>query len=192
MTTCGPANPRQLTFFAEVTHAQNTAALEVTATANTPTSPVTFSAWSDDSALDGWSARMFLHQLLIGSRQHWKSSDTDALLSASTPRRLRASLGSGISLSGVIRLPGANSREPSFRTARMVRGLIRRALARGRSLRLLLRTEHDTIPVIVTFGPKGTDYASWKAKSASDLPDSLTTGLLDFLRRHAPPCSATH
>lgn len=68
----------------------------------------------------------------------------------------------------------------------MVQALIRRALARGRSFRLLLRTAHDTIPVIVTFGKKDEDYASWTATSAKPLPDSLLAGLLDYLKQHAP------
>lgn len=172
-------------------HAPGIAEPEATETATAPTCPDTSLPWSEDFALDGWSARMFLHQLLATSRPAWKPSDTDAWLSASTPLRLRASLGSGISLSAVIRSPHENSREPSFRTAKMVQGLIRRALARGRSLRLLLRTEQDTIPVIVMFGPPGTGCESWSLRSASDLPDCLKDGLLDFLRRHAPACAAT-
>jgi hypothetical protein len=73
----------------------------------------------------------------------------------------------------------------------MVQGLIRRALARGRSLRLLLRTEHDTIPVIVTFGSLKKDCEFWTLKSEKVLPDSLRDGLLDFLKQHAPACMAT-
>lgn len=72
----------------------------------------------------------------------------------------------------------------------MVQGVIRRALARGRSFRLLLRTERDTIPVIVTFGKNG-GCESWTVTSAKPLPDSLRDGLLDYLKRHAPECAGT-
>jgi len=63
-------------------------------------------------------------------------------------------------------------------------------MARGRSLRLLLRTEHDTIPVIVIFGT-ASDCASWTLKSAKPLRDSQRDGLLAFLRQHAPASSET-
>jgi len=183
---------RQLTLWQEETPAQNTAEREATEKARAPICPDTSLPWSDDFALNGWSARMFLHQLLSISQPVWKHSDTERLLSESTVPHLRANLGSEISLSDVIRSPAGNSQEPSFRTAKMVQGLIRRALARGRSLRLLLRTERDTTPVIVTFGTNAMDYASWSLKSASALPDSLKDGLLDFLWRHAPKCAVTH
>jgi len=157
---------------------------------NIPTCPATSSPWSQDAALGGWSARMFLHQVSSTSKPLWTTSDTERLLSASSPRHLRASFGRGITLSGVIKPPRKAS-ATCFRTPRMVEGLIRRALARGRSLRLLLRTGRDTIPVIVTFGNKGTGYESWTLKSARPLRASQRDGLLAFLKRHAPECSGT-
>ena len=165
------------------TRVRSTAERVRMATQGIPTSPDTSLPWSEDCALDGWSARMFLHQLLATSRSHWTPSDTTQLLSGSKARVLRANLGSGISLSGII---VTECSEECFRTSRMVQGLIRRALARGRSLRLLLRTERDTIPAIVIFGSRNADYASWTLKSAKPLPDFLRDGLLDFLRQHAP------
>lgn len=163
-------------------------AREAMARASMPTSPDTSLPWSQDFRLGGWSARMFLHQLCSISRQPWTHLDTEFALSELTPLRLRLKAGKGISLSEVIRSPEKRSRENSVRSASMVRGLMRRALARGRSLRVLLRTERDTIPVIVTFS-NPENSASWKVKSAKPLPDSLRDGLLDFLRRHAPACS---
>lgn len=181
----------QLTLFAEATLAQSIQGREAMERRVIPTSPDTSLPWSEDFALGGWSARMFLHQLLTTSRLAWRPLDTERLLSESTPLRLRANPGKGISLSAVIRPPRQTSMEPSFRTAKMVQGLIRRALARGKSLRLLLAIGPDTIPVIVIFGPNPTDFASWRVRSESDLPDYLKTGLLDFLQRNAPSSAET-
>ena len=157
--------------------------------ASTPTCPDISLPWSADSALAGWSARMYLHQLLSTSTQRWQPSDTEQLLSGWTPQKLRGNPGSATSLSDAIKTPGSAC-DNSFRTAKMVRGLVRRALARGRSLRVLLRTAHDTIPVIVTF-TNTHDSASWTAKSARPLLASLVDGLLDTLRQHAPECAET-
>ena len=188
--TCGRTTSRKSTSSAAATHAQSTPAPAATETATTPTSPDTSLPWSDDFALDGWSARMFLHQQLRTSTPHWRTSDTEQLLSDWTPQRLRGKAASATSLSDAIKKPGKASAE-SFRTSQMVRGLIRRALARGRSLRLLLRTEHDTIPAIVIFGKKVQDSGFWTVESGKRLPDYLGSGLLDFLTRHAPGCAET-
>lgn len=177
-------NWNQLTLFVGETHAPSTPEPGVTEKAKAPISPDTSLPWLEDYDLGGWSAKMFLHQLLITSMQPWHTSDTEQLLSEWTPLRLRANLGSEISLSDVIKKPG-KALEASFRTSKMVQGLIRRSLARGRSLRLLLRTEQDTIPVIVTF-TNSEDYESWTVTSGKDLLDSQKNSLLDFLRQHAP------
>lgn len=159
---------------------------EATEPQNIPTCPVTVSAWSDDAALNGWSARMFLHQLLTTSRPHWNVLDSERLLSAWTPFHIRDRAVNEISLSAVIK-PAGKASEKSFMTSRTVEGIIRRAWARGRSFRLLLRIEQDTIPMIVTFGTrqnKSSEY--WTVKSGKPLPDSLKAGLLDHLKRHMP------
>lgn len=155
-----------------------------------PICPDTSLPWSADYALGGWSARMFLHQLLTTTQSHWSTWDTERLLSERTPLRFRANLGKGISLSEFV-MPPDTAWFGCFRTAHMVRGLIRRALARGRSFRLLLRTEQDTIPVIVTFGSQAVDSESWTLKSGKPLPDSLANGLLENLKQHAPECMET-
>jgi len=191
--TCGRSCPKghvRLISSAVEIRAPNTATPEVMATHGIPISPDTSLPWSEDFALHGWSGRMFLHQLLSISTPHWSPLDTERRLSEWTPLRLRASLGSGISLSDVIK-PLGQASENCFRSARMVRGLIRRALARGRSFRLLLRTEHDTIPVIVTFGSRGGDSESWTVTSGMPLPDCLLDGLLSFLRQHEQGCAET-
>lgn len=166
------------------THVPSTAALAATETPDIPTFPDTTLPWSEDFSLNGWSARMFLHQLSITSTPRWEHSDTERWLSGWTPLRLRANLGNGTSLSDAIKPPGKAS-ATCFRTARMVRGLMRRALARGKSFRLLLRTARDTIPVIVTFGSPVGDCASWTVTSGKPLRESLVDGLLNFLRQHA-------
>ncbi len=153
-----------------------------------PTLPDTSSPWSDDCAHNGWSARMFLHQLLQISTPHLMPSDTERLLSDWMPWALHVNPGSGTMLSDVI-LPLGQSSRVCFRTAKMVRGLIRRALARGRSLRVLLRTEHDTIPVIVTFGSHNKACEFWTIQSGKPLPASLRDGLLEFLMQHVPECT---
>ena len=178
------------TSFAAAIPVPTTPAPDPTARRIIPTSPDTSSPWPEDSALNGWSARMFLRQLLVTSEPVWSTSDTDALLSGSNPHHLRASFASGIMLSDVILPPGSASGS-CFRSARMAQGLIRRALARGLSLRLLLRTERDTIPVIVIFGSRRQDYASWTIRSGKPLPDSLKDGLLGYLRQCAPICTGT-
>lgn len=183
-------NLNELTSFVAATPAQATRGLDPTASPAVPTCPVSFLEWSDDNNLNGWSARTFLHQLLIGSMPHWRPLDTERLLSEWTPLRLRGNPASATSLSDAIR-PATKVSAGCFRSAKMVRGVIRRASARGRSLRVLLRTEHATTAVIVTFGTKASDCASWMVQSERHFPACLTDGLLDFLRRHAPECSVT-
>lgn len=156
--------------------------------ANIPTSPDTSSPWSEDSGPGGWSAKMFVHRMMSISTPQWGSSDTESLLSGVTPLRARVNNGSGISLSDVIKVPGRASSD-SFCTSRALRGLLRRSVARGKSLRVLLRAGSDTIPAIVIFSKMAkTGSVSWTVTSAVPLPDSLRVGLQDVLRRHAP-CS---
>ena len=182
---------RQLTLFVEATLAPNIPAPGPMATAGTPICPDTSLPWSDDYALGGWSARMFLHQLLTTSRWDWKPSDTESALSAATPIRLRLNADSGtlssVNWASIHKTP----RERSVRSASMVVGLIRRALARGRSFRLLLVTELDTIPVIVIFTTPITGSEFFTLRSENPLPDFLRDGLKDFLLRHAPRCLET-
>ena len=180
-----------VTFSAVAIRARSTHERDQMEKASIPTCPDTSLPWSDDYDLGGWSARMFLHQLFRISTPHWKPSDTERLLSDSTPPRLRGKVGSGISLSDVLEPPDTTHSEACFRDTDMVRVLIRRALARGRSLRLLLVTERGTTPVIVTFGRKGAPCDCWSAMSEPDLPDSLKTGLLDYLQQHRPDCTET-
>ena len=196
MPTCVPSLQAMTTSATQiclplVTPAPNILALEATEPRAIPTYPDTGLPWSEDFALGGWSARMFLHQLLCTSRPAWKPSDTEQSLSEWTPLRIQGKAGKGITLSDVIK-PAGKVSEDSFRTSRMVQVLIRRALARGRSFRLLLHTERDTTPVIVMFGTREQkNFAFWTVKSEKPLPDSLAAGLLDYLKAHAPKCMET-
>jgi len=174
----------------EATPAQSTGTHDVDSRLDTPICPDTSLPWSDDFAHDGWSARMFLHQQLHISRPHWTPSDTERWLSASTLLHLRVKPGFEISLSDVITPVGVCSGK-HFRSAKMIRGLVRRAWRWRRRLRVLLRTERGIIPTTITFGSPNAACVSLTLKSAKPLPDSLQDGLLAFLRQHAPECSAT-
>lgn len=176
---------------AEEIPAPSEAAREATALATIPTSPDTSLAWSEGCGPGGFSARMFLHQMMATSSPHWKLSDTERLLSAQTPRRLQLNSASAISLSRVIALPGTASPCCS-RSSSMVRGLLMRSLRRGRSLRLLLATGRDTIPVTVTFGSREPECSeSWTVTSARPLLASHADGLLAFLRQQLPSSAET-
>jgi len=179
----------QSMFFAVETPARSTVEHAAMGTLTVPTLPDTSLPWPEDTARGGWSARMFLHQLLTTSPQPWSHLDTERLLSEQTPHHLRAKLGSGISLSDVIK-PPSRSYAGAYRSAKTVRGLMRRSLARGRSLRVLLRTERDTIPAIVTFTTPA-DCESWTLKSENNSLDSLAVGLMAFLKAHAPSSTET-
>ena len=179
----------QLSLLPEEIHARHTRGRDLSGAVNIPTYPATSCPWSGDCDHNGFSARMFLHQLSITSLPRWQVSDTERLLSEWTPLELRGNPGCVTSLSDAIKPPGQTS-PASFRSARMAGGLVRRALARGRSLRVLLRTEHDTIPVIVTFGNNG-GCESWTLKSEKPLPDFLADGLMDVLKQSAPGCVET-
>jgi len=154
-----------------------------------PTFPDTSLPWSQDFALGGWSARMFLHQVLQSSARHWTPSDTEALLLKSMPLVLQASPGYVSSLSDAVK-PAGNALLKSYCSEKMLHGLLRRALRRARSLRVLLRTHADMTPATITFGT-GLDCESWTATSEKNLPGSLLDGLMDFLKARAPRCMET-
>ena len=183
-------NNGDATLFAAATPARHTAERGPTARQGTQTSRDTSSPWPSDCALGGWSARMFCHTLLATSRPGWSYSDTERWLSDWMPLALHANPESGISLSAVL-APLGQASPASFRSVRMVRGLLRRVVKRARSLRVLLHDELATMPVIVTFGSQAEDCESWTVKNADALPASLVDGLLDYLKRCWRECTAT-
>ena len=154
----------------------------------TPTCPDGSLPWSEAAGHGGWSAKMFLHQMMSNSRLFWNVSDTEQYLSELTLRHLQGRVGRGILLSEVLKAPGQASPK-SYSLPKTVVGLFRRALARNKSFRVLLRTEHDTTVVIVTFGTG--DYESWTLKSERPLPAFLLAGFLDYLKGVLPGCAET-
>jgi hypothetical protein len=137
------------------------------------------SEWLESAGHGGYSAKMFLHQMMLTLRPHWSCSDTDRLLSGQTPLRLQVNNESEILLSHQIKKPG-KAHSGSYVNFKAIQVIIRRAVRRGRSFRVLLRTDNDTIPVIVTFTTE--DCESWTLKSDSDLPACLKDGLMGVLK----------
>lgn len=167
-------------------HAPSEAEREVIGKASIPTCPDTSLPWLAASGPHGWSAKMFLHQMIKTLRPHWDCSDTERLLSEQTPFQLRLKIEPEISLSDVIKKK-ASSPHMKELSSRMVIGLIRRANKRRKGIRVLLLTDAGTIPVTVIFGTGDSSGFTLK-KNESSLPGSLLDGLMDFLKRHVPGC----
>lgn len=156
-----------------------------------PTSPDISLPWSQSVGRDGWSAKMFLHQLLTISRPHWTPSDTERLLSEWTARRLRASPARESSLSDVIK-PAGKAFANAFKTQRTLRSCIRRHYNGGRCLHVFVRTLDDFPMVSFLFGSNThPDCASWIVKSASASPVCLPAGLEAFIEKLAQGSQAT-
>jgi len=145
---------------------------------NIPTCPDISLPWSEESGPDGWSAKMFLHQMLSTSKPRWTCSDTERLLLGRAPLRLQHNAESGILLSEVLKNPG-QAKQSSYLNMRGMAGILRRSIKRDRSLLVLLRTINDTIPVTVSFGTEGPELSI--PTNASSLVDSLRIGLMDYL-----------
>lgn len=176
----GDPGAELLTLFPGAIHAPLEVELKQAQKQNIPTCPVFSSQLSDNAGPDGWSAKMFLHQMMCVSRKVWNVSDTERLLLGSMPLRLHAKVERETLLSAVIKQPNEAS-EKCYRSLKMARGVVRRALKRNRSVRVLLRTRKDTIPVIISFGMD--NFESWTAMSELPLPVFLLIGLMDYLRR---------
>ena len=139
--------------------------------------------WLEQAGQDGYSAKMFLHEMILTSRPHWKCSDTERLLSEQTPLRLRLNVAFETSLLPQLKPPG-KAMPGSYVSCKAIRGILRRALRRGKSFRVLLRTDSDVIPVIVTFSTDG--YEFWTVTSDNDLPECLRDGLMAVLKAALP------
>lgn len=148
-----------------------------------PTSPDTSLPWSQDAGPGGWSAKMFVHQMLAISQRPWNCSDTERLLSRSTAPRLPGNPGRESSLSEHL----AATRTPSptcFMSQQRVSSILRRHAAKGRSFRVFWRDGADVGSAMIAFGTRG-DCASVRATKLSALPVCLPDGLVDFLKKHA-------
>ncbi len=156
-----------------------------------PTSPDGSLPWPDDSARDGWSARMFLHQMLATSRPGWKRLDTESLLSRLTLATLPVRVGGGNSLSAALLSCTPDSPE-LYATPPMILGLARRAVKRRRPLQhVLLRTPAGWRRKTLTVSSRDGGYAFSLPKSVKVFKDSPEAGLLDFLEAAAASCAGT-
>lgn len=192
--TCGlstplPSKPSQ--FWLGEIPALSAPVPALTESPSIPTSPGSFSAWSDDYAHNGWSARTFLHQMLSISLSRWKHSDTESLLSHSTLAISPLRVAGGSSLSDAL-LANAPTSSELYLTPQMVSGLARRASSRKRPLqRVLLRTQQGWRRRTVTCTSQGEGYAfsiHAKQKPSKDSPEA---GLLAFLEAAVDECSET-
>lgn len=177
------SRPGQLTLFPVVIPALSEAELGAMASRSIPISPDISLPWSENAGPGGWSAKMFLHQMMCILQPLWRPLDTERLLFVQTPLRLQVSAESEISLSDQLMQPG-QAKPSSYVSQATLGGIIRRALVRNRSFRVLLRTELDTIPAIVTC--LTDDCESWTVRSADDSPGSLQAGLLACLKDALP------
>jgi len=157
----------------------------------TPTSPDTSLPWSDECGPGGWSAKMFLHQMLSTSLPSWTCSDTRSLLSASTLPTLLLRAGGGSSLSDVL-LDTAPTSSELYLTHRAMLGLARRAAMRRRPLRAVSqRTPHGWRQRIIIVSSRGVGYVFSVQKNANPLPGSPEAGLLGWLSDAVAQCAGT-
>ncbi len=169
---------RQLLLFLEATRALVDRERGEIDRRSTPISPDISLPWSGECGPDGWSAKMFLHQMLSILRPRWTYSDTERLLSGRTPLRIQVNGGSGSSLSAVLRKPG-EVESWTFVSDNALRGLIRRGLRRNRPFHVLLRTQSDLAMVTVTCTKDRCEFSI--LSSGQDLPDSPIAGLQDLV-----------
>ena len=147
-----------------------------------PTCPDTSLPWSASVGPNGFSAKMFLHQTLQTLRPRWTCSDTEALLSRQMPIRIQAKTEPEKLLSDVLKKP-SSANSSSYISDKAARGLIRRNIIRRRAILVLLRTDADTMRVMVTFGTEGRDYGLQIKTKEKRLPAFLLDGLTDYLRQ---------
>lgn len=177
----GGTTSHQLTLFAEAIPALYEAKREQIDRRNIPTCPDITSPWLHNAGPDGYSAKMFLHQMMSNLHPHWNCLDTERLLSPQMPHRLPDKTEGAISLSDVLKKPGfADSK--SYISEKASLGILKREKKRRRGILVLLRTASDTMRVTVSFGKDGEPCVLRTAKSVSDFPDSLSVGLMDYLK----------
>lgn len=182
---------KQLTLFAGAIPALHAPELGVIVPVVTPTSPDTSLPWSGDYVLGGWSARMFLHQMLSTSLSAWLPSDTESLLSRSTLGTSQVRVAGGSSSSDALLGSPPDSSE-LYLTPAMVTGLARRAVARKRPLqRVLLRTPSGWLRRTLTVSSRNGVYVFSIPGRRRDSRDSPETGLLAWLEAAVEPSSET-
>jgi hypothetical protein len=173
---------RQSTLFAEETLALRAPALAEIVPLSIPTCPVTFLPWSDDLNHGGWSARMFLHQMLSTSRPAWQCSDTESLPWRSTLAILRVRVGAGTTCVHAMTPEPPPLSSGLYPNPASLAGLARRAVKRKRPLqRVLLRTETGWRRKTLFVSSRGEGYEFYLSKRQKPSRDSHEAGLLDFL-----------
>ncbi len=159
--------------------------------ATIPTSPDTSLPWLVDRAHGGWSARIFVHQMLRTSQPDWSSSDTELLLSRSTLGISQVRVAGGRSLSDALLTVAPHSPE-LYLTPQMVLGLASRAEKRRRPLqRVFLRTRRGWRRRTLTVSSRDGAFVFSLPKNAKPCKGSPEAGLMDFLEAAVEPCSAT-
>ena len=159
--------------------------------ANIPIYPDTSLPWSGDFALGGWSARMFVHQILSTLLPDWNSWDTESLLSRSTLVISQVRVAGGSSVSAAL-LRCAPDSSDLYLTPQMVSGLLRRAWKRKRPLqRVLLRTPTGWLRKTLTVTNRDGAYECSIRQNANPCRDSPEAGLLDYLARDVESFSVT-
>lgn len=172
----------QLTLWPEETHALHGLSQEEVGHLVLPTSPDTSLPWPGDYAHNGWSARMFLHQMLRTSPLEWSCSDTTSLLSRSTLAISPVRVGDGTTCVDALTPGPPPISSGLYLTAANIAGLARRALKRKRPLqRVLLRTATGWRRKALFVSNQGTGYAFYLPKRLNPCKGSVEAGLLDFL-----------
>jgi hypothetical protein len=182
---CPPRRSRQLTFSSEEIPALHAPGLEPIDPACTPTSPDGSSPWPGDCAHDGWSARMFLHQMLSTSRSDWQPSDTESLLSRSTLAISQLRVAGGSSLSDAL-LPTAPDSPELYLTPRWSWVCCvepRRGSARCSVSYCAPRTDGGGGQLRVRAGARATSSRFREAEALQGFPRGWTAGLSRTRRR---------
>lgn len=156
--------------------------------ANIPTCLDTSLPWLQDAARNGWSARMFLHQMIKISAPHWTPSDTEMLLSQQMPLRLQLKTDGAISLLDQMD-PINYDNSANYLSSRAICGLLNRSARRHQPVFVLLRTDKDMTLGTITYG-KADDCESLTVKNADGSQDFLTDGLQKYLRQELQRCMA--
>ncbi len=169
-----------LMLFPEEIHVLVEAKQKEIAEVKAPIFPGTSCQSSDSSGPGSWSAKMFLHEIMLTLRLPWSYSATERLLSEWTPLHIQGKAGSGISLSEYVE-PREKISENVYLSRTAVAGLLRRLSRRGLSFRVLLRTRTDIIPLILSFTMD--DSGCLKVEKLSDLEDIRNGGMKDLAYR---------
>lgn len=186
-----PRSRGQSTLFAEEIPALHVPWPEGIVRASTPICPDTSLPWPGDFVHSGWSARMFVHQMLSTLLPGWSCSDTELLLSRSTLVISQVRVAGGSSVSDAL-LSCAPDSSDLYLTPQMVVGLLRRGWKRKRPLqRVLLRTPTGWLRKTLTVTSRDGVYECSIRPNANPCRGSPEAGLLDFLARAVESYSAT-